>query len=303
VTNYGVFLPTFDASAPVSAEQIRRIARRAEELDLAHLWVGDHLVWNVGMLSSLSVLAHVAAVTTTIRLGTGVYLLPLRHPVLAAKDIAAVDVMSGGRLILGVGVGGENALEYAAAGVELNRRGARMEEALSQLRALLAQEEVELKGDFASIPAVTLAPPPLQQRIPVWMGGRAQAVVERAAAMAEGYFPVWVSARRYRQVVQDVAERRGGLDGFSFALNIFALVGDSKETARGVLAGHMQSAYGLAFETFEKYAAFGTAEDVAEVVAEYRDAGVTDFALNLAGPDPEGQLEALAGVAGTVKGR
>jgi probable F420-dependent oxidoreductase len=295
MTRYGVFLPSFAASAPVDPRRLQRVATRAEKLGFAHLWVGDHFVWNVGMLAPLAVLAHVAAVTERIGLGTGVYLLPLRHPVVAAKDVASVDVLSGGRLILGVGVGGESAEEYAAVGVELDRRGERIDESIAQLRSLLAQEAKPLPGAFTSVPPVTLAPPPAQPRVPLWVGGRAQAVVERAAATGDGWFPVWVSPRRYREAREEIVARRGGADGFAFALNIFTAVGADREAARAVLAGHMQSAYGLPFEKFEKYAAFGSPDDVAEVLEGYLQAGVTDVALNLAGPDPEGQLEQLAG--------
>lgn len=302
MARYGVFLPSFEASVPVTGDLLREVATTAEDRGLAHLWVGDHFVWNVGMVAPMQVLTHVAAVTSRIQLGTGVYLLPLRHPSIVAKDVASLDVLSDGRLLFGVGIGGENPVEYEALGVEMNRRGARLEEGLVQLRSLLRQEQAAQDGEFHSIPAVELAPAPRQDAVPVWIGGRAQAVVERAADMGDGWFPVWVSPRRYAGAVDVIRERRGGTEGFAFGLNIFSAIAESREAAGKILSDHMGSAYGLPFEKFERYAAFGTADDVAETLAAYRDAGVTDFAMNLAGNDPVGQLEELAAVARDLEG-
>lgn len=300
MSRYGVFLPSFEASLPVDPALLRTVAVRAEEHGLAHLWVGDHFVWNVGMVAPLQVLSHVAAVTERIALGTGVYLLPLRHPAIAAKDVASLDVLSGGRAIFGVGIGGENPLEYEALGVEMQRRGERLEEAVTQVRALLDRTPGGNDGQFHTLPDFTMAPPPIQPSVPVWIGGRAQAVVERAAAMGDGWFPVWVSARRYSEAVDQITELRGGTEGFSFGLNIFTAVADSREAARAILESHMESAYNLPFEKFERYSAFGTVDEVAETLAGYRDAGVTDFAMNIAGTDPLAQLDLLADAAGRV---
>ena len=301
MVKFGVFLPSFAASAPLDPALIRRVAVRAEELGFAHLWVGDHFVWNVGMLAPMQVLSHVAAVTTRIRLGTGVYLLPLRHPSITAKDVASLDVLSGGRAILGVGAGGDSELEYAALGVDLARRGAQVDELLEQVGSLLRQEGRELPGDFHDLPSFTMAPPPLQQRVPIWIGGRAAAVVDRAAREGDGWFPVWVSQKRYAEGVERITELRDDVDGYTFALNIFSTVADSREAASAILETHMGNAYALPFEKFARYSAYGNGDDVAETLRSFMDIGVTDFALNLAGPDPLGQLEALAGVTETLR--
>lgn len=301
MVRFGVFLPSFAASAPLDPGLIRRVATRAEELGFDHLWVGDHFVWNVGMLAPMQVLSHVASVTSTIRLGTGVYLLPLRHPSITAKDVASLDVLSGGRVILGVGAGGDSELEYAALGVDLARRGARVEELLEQVDSLLRQEGRPLAGDFHDLPAFTMAPAPLQARVPIWIGGRAAAVVDRAARSGDGWFPVWVSQNRYREAVDRIAEVRGGAEGFSFALNIFSTVAKSKEAATAILETHMGNAYALPFEKFARYSAYGDRDQVAETLKSFMDAGAEEFALNLAGPDPLGQLEELAAVTAMLQ--
>jgi alkanesulfonate monooxygenase SsuD/methylene tetrahydromethanopterin reductase-like flavin-dependent oxidoreductase (luciferase family) len=124
------------------------VAVAAEDRGFAHVWVGDHVVWNVGMLASLCVLSYAAAATERIGLGTGVYLLPLRHPTVVAKDVETLNVRSRSRANFGVGIGGENPLEYAAMGVEMRQRGARLEEAVQQLQALLRGDGQALDGTF-----------------------------------------------------------------------------------------------------------------------------------------------------------
>jgi len=289
----GIFLPTFAASGPIDVAAMRRMAVAAEGYGCAHAFLGDHLVWNVGILAPLPTIAHLAAVTERIMLGTGVYLLPLRQPVLAAKDIATVDALTGGRLVLGVGAGGENPLEYRSAGVEPGNRGERVEDGLFALRSLLAGEGVAIERRFASVPAVRLDPCP-ERAVPVWLGGRADAVVDRAARSADGWFPVWVSANRYAAARSRVLEAGRTDQDFVFALNIFVALADSREAGRRVAAEHMQTAYALDFDKFDRYVAYGTAEDIKEMIEPYRAAGVSDVVLNLTGPRQEEMLDRLA---------
>lgn len=288
----GVFLPTFSASAPIDVVALRRMAVTAEVRGLDHIFVGDHLIWNSGILSPLVTLAHLSAVTERIRLGPGVYLLPLRPPVITAKDVATLDVISGGRLIMGVGAGGENADEYRAAGVEPGNRGARMDEGVAALRALLDGEQAEGTGRFVNVPAVTLEPRP-ERRVPIWIGGRADAVVDRAARLGDGWFPVWVSPERYAAARQRIFDQRPAGEAFDLALNIFVSIAETRAEARATVATHMQNAYALPFEKFERYVAYGTPDDVRGTVQPYLEAGVTDVVFNLTGPRPEEQLDLL----------
>jgi probable F420-dependent oxidoreductase len=289
----GAFLPNYGSSNTMSARNLLDVATLAERRGLHHLWVGDHFVWNTGMLAPLPTLAAVAAVTENIRLGTGVYLLNLRHPAIVAKDVATVDVLSGGRVTLGVGVGGDDPNEYAALGVDVARRGARLDEMIESLRSLLNRDGAAYGGSAVSLPAFTMEPPPVQSRVPIWLGGRAEAVIERAATVGDGWFPVWVSAKRIAHGLEVVGEKRGGLDGFAAALNVFVAIGETREKAGEQVAEHLWSAYRLPFEKFERYAAYGTADQIAEFLSAYVDIGVTDIALNLTGPDRTGQLTRL----------
>ena len=138
----------------------RSQAQRAESLGFDSLWVGDHIAFHVPIPDSLAMLAFAAGVTERITLGTSVYLLPLRHPTLIAKTTATVDLLSGGRLVLGVGVGGEFPPEFEAVGVPVAERGARADEAIGVVRRLWTEDGVAHAGKHFQFGAVTVAPKP-----------------------------------------------------------------------------------------------------------------------------------------------
>ncbi|MGX6447953.1 LLM class flavin-dependent oxidoreductase, partial [Patulibacter sp. S7RM1-6] len=130
MSRVGVLLPTFDPYERGGPWPVVAAARRAEEHGFDGVWAGDHLACRVPVLDAPSALAAAAAVTTRVTLGTSVLLLGLRAPAWAAKQLATVDALAPGRLVVGVGVGGEHPEEFAAAGVPASRRGALLDEAL-----------------------------------------------------------------------------------------------------------------------------------------------------------------------------
>lgn len=302
MTRFGCFVPSYAGSAPIETAAIIGTARDAEELGFDHVWAGDHFLWRLGILSPMTTLAAIATATDRIRLGTGVYQLNLRHPSITAKDVMSVDVLSGGRLIFGVGIGGEDSKEYEALGVQPTKRGVQMDENLAAVSSLIRQEGREVTGSTVSVPAFTMSPAAIQQPVPIWVGGRADAVVERAARLGQGWFPVWVSANRVRRAWETIEAIRETRNGFRVALNIFACLGPTREVAADRIASHLKNAYALPFETFERYSAYGTPSDILETLTPYAEAGVTDFVLNIAGDDARDQLPDLAAIANQMRG-
>jgi probable F420-dependent oxidoreductase len=145
-------------------------------------------------------LAAMAARTSRIRLGTAVMLLPLRPAALAAKEIASVDAISGGRLTIGVGIGGEYPKEFEAVGVLVKQRGARTDEAMRVIKTLFTEDNVTFDGRFTKLPGVTLAPKPVQQGgPPLWVAGRSEAAMRRAGELGDGYFPYLFSPEKFRE--------------------------------------------------------------------------------------------------------
>ena len=129
-----------------------------------------------------------AAATSRLVLGTGVLVLGMRQTVLVAKQAAIADVLSGGRIVLGIG-SGWNDVEYEAMGVDFRTRGKRVEEQVALLRALWTREAVTFKGKWHAVTAAGINPLPVQRPIPIWLGGTSAAVVERAARLGDGYYP------------------------------------------------------------------------------------------------------------------
>jgi probable F420-dependent oxidoreductase len=191
-------------------DAVTKYARTVEQLGYDHLVIFDHVLgadanrpagWT-GVYDHRSMFhepfvlfGHLAAVTTRIRLATAVIVLPQRQIALVAKQAAEVDVLSRGRLILGVGIGW-NAVEFEALGMSFTNRGRRIEEQIAVLRALFTQEVVDFKGRWHRIDRAGLNPMPIQRPIPIWMGGgyqsRDRKIIEpalrRIAAVADGWF-------------------------------------------------------------------------------------------------------------------
>lgn len=180
-------------------DTLQRRARQAEEAGFESLWVGDHIALpaqpaagvdpgDQPRLEAVVVLAHLAAVTSRVRLATGVLVLPQRHPVLLAKQLAAVDVLAKGRLIVGIGVGHVEA-ELRALGASLADRGARTDEYLAALRALWDEPTPDFAGRFTSFAGVIERPRPVQRpHPPIVIGGHSPAAFQRAVRSGNGWY-------------------------------------------------------------------------------------------------------------------
>ena len=270
----------------------RRTAERAEAWGYDSLWCGDHVAFAVPVLDPLLQLAQLGAFTRRLSLGTAVYLLPLRHPVPVAKQIATLDRLVGGRLVFGVGVGGEFPAEYEACGVPLRERGARLEEALPLLRKLWSGERVTHAGRCFSLPPTQMLPTPLQPGgPPLWGGGRSPAALARLGRLADGWISYVVTPERYRAGLGQIAaaaERAGrALTGFGTGHLLFVVIDDSYERAWDAATAHLSRRYASDFRgAAKKYAALGPPADVAERVAAFAAAGVRHVVV-----DPVGRVE------------
>lgn len=178
---------------------IAAFARAAEDLGYAHLLVYDHVLGAVpregewlgytyrdAFHEPLVLLSFLAGATTRLILATGILILPQRQTALVAKQAAEVDVLSGGRLRLGVGVGW-NSVEYDVLGEDFHRRGARIEEQVTVLRALWTQEVVSFTGRFHRIAEAGIRPLPIQRPIPIWFGGESKPAMRRIARLGDGW--------------------------------------------------------------------------------------------------------------------
>jgi probable F420-dependent oxidoreductase len=198
-------------------EAVQRLARAIERIGYDHIDIFDHVVmghpiegrplgpYSPGMpiLEALMTLAHLAAVTTRVTLGTEVLVLPQREPTLVAKQVSTLDTLSGGRVRLGVGVGWQDS-EYDALGVPFATRGARMDEAIALLRAYWGDTRVDAAGRHYHATAMSMEPKPPQGRaIPIWIGGYSEAAFRRTGRLGNG----WLASR-----VTDAADARRAIE-------------------------------------------------------------------------------------------
>lgn len=194
-------LPSIGFGLPVSGswatpDTMRHIASRAEELGYESLWTFQRVLNPVdtdlgephrSVFDSVVALAHVAGCTSRIGLGTATLCAPFTPPAVLAKTMASLDVLSGGRLSVGLGIGWIPQ-EYAAAGIPFTRRGARMDEYLRCLQALWTQDPVEFDGEFYTVPRSHVAPAPVQRpHPPLLLGGTAPPALRRAGRLAQGW--------------------------------------------------------------------------------------------------------------------
>ena len=266
------------------------------------LWVGDHVAFPQPILDPLLQLAQAAACSRTLAFGTGVYLLPLRHPVLVAKQVATLDLLCEGRLSFGVGVGGEFPREYEACGVPVRERGARLSEAIPLLRRLWSGEPVAHEGRFHRFAEVRLLPRPAQAGgPPILCGGRNPAALSRIARMGDGWIAYVVTPEMYRDGLEaiareaEVAGRR--LARFASAHLVFTRIDDGYERALDVATEQLSRRYAMDFrKAAARYAALGRPADVAERIGAFAKSGVRHFVLDPIGPPAErdAQIERFA---------
>ncbi len=218
---------------------IREYAQAAEELGYAHILVFDHVLgadptnrpgWNRYRLSDpfhepFVLFGYLSALTRQVELVTGVVVLPQRQTALVAKQAAEVDVLTGGRLRLGVGVGW-NDVEYEALGMDFHNRGRRIEEQVEVMRLLWTQESVTFRGRYHTITEAGINPIPVQRPIPVWMGGTADVLLRRTARTGDGWFPQMKPDDTARDMVErlrrytEEAGRKPGSVGLEARVNI-----------------------------------------------------------------------------------
>ena len=283
------------------AEAARAFLAQVAEEGIDHVCCGDHVSFAGAGFDGLVQATALTMLHPTLPVYSGVYLLPLRHPVLVARQLADIARLAPGRLVFGVGIGGEDPHEVASCGVDPATRGRRMDECLAIVRQLLTGKAVTFHGRFFDLDETVIAPAPAEA-IPIIIGGRSDAAVRRAGRAGDGWLGIWNSPRRFAAAVQLAAAEAACAarpdPPRRHAMQVWCGLADSRQAARACLAPAMQAFYQLPFERFERYCPYGTADDVAEFLTPYVDVGCTEFNLIPQSPDHD---QAVAGVAAVKK--
>jgi probable F420-dependent oxidoreductase len=290
--------------------RFRALAELAEELGYDGIWAGEHLSFHNPILDLGVALAAFATVTRRIRIGAAVVLVPLRHPSLVAKQAASLDYLSDGRLVLGVGVGGEGPKDFEAAGVSRSERGARADEAITALRGLLAGGPASFAGRFSTYEDVVIEPAsPRPGGPPILVGGRKEASQRRAGRLADGWLPYLVSPEAFARGVEAVRAHARGAgrdpDRLTNGVVAFARVEEDGEGARERARLHLSQRYGMAFQPHhvERLCIVGTPDECAARMTAFAEAGAWHLSLNPAAEEHEllDQVSALHAVAEGVR--
>jgi alkanesulfonate monooxygenase SsuD/methylene tetrahydromethanopterin reductase-like flavin-dependent oxidoreductase (luciferase family) len=290
MTDWGVLLPTFDPLRLGEPYAVAEAAQLAEETGYDSIWAGDHLKCPAPVLDASTCLAAAAAVTSRVRLGFSVMLLGMRPLAWTAKQLATLQHLSGNRLRLGVGVGGEFPQEYEAAEVPLSRRGARLDRALALLPQFLTPGNEHSLEPAAAMP-------------PVLIGGRSDRALQRAAQFGDAWLPMWVSPETLAQRGERLAELSAahGRPTPRLALLVLAHVDDDAARARQEAEAHLRGQYGMALDRVERWTAFGCADSVADFLEPYTRIGVSEILLLPLGSRPLEQIERLAETVSRIR--
>ena len=296
---FGVCIPHYGRA--VSVDDLRTIAEGAEELGYHSVWVSDHVVTPSHLMSSIGptfydafvVLSYAAAFTKRVKLGSSVIVVPYRNPLVTAKMLATLDVLSGGRVIFGVGAGGAPD-EFQALGVPSHRRGRLTDEYLRLMVALWTQDPTDFRGSFFSFDDVRFEPKPVQKpHPPIWVGGRSDAALRRAVAVGEAWHPTAMRPpalqermARLRHLAQEAGRSDGGP-----AVTVHQSIRLSDE--RSPTAGNGPN-------DEERRLGRGTPRQIREDMAYYREIGVPVVVCNLAAANTEELLRAMDTFANQV---
>jgi probable F420-dependent oxidoreductase len=266
-----------------SIDEMRDLVKLVDGGGYDSLWCGDHISFPAAMLDPFLQLAQAAVVSRRLTLGTSVYLLPLRHPVPVAKQVATLDHLSEGRFIFGVGVGGEFAREYEACGVPRDERGARLTEAIGLLRKLWTGEPVSHEGRFyGAFRDMPMQPPARQPGgPPIWCGGRSDAALRRAGRLADGWIAYAITPEMFKtgldKIAQAASEVGRGDAAFGTGHLLFTRLDDTYEKALDAATVTLS----------QRYAALGSPAQVADRIRAFHAAGARHITLDLVGPYEE----------------
>jgi probable F420-dependent oxidoreductase len=285
---------------PIDIDAVRRVAQRAEALGFRDLWVTENTLDHVFCFDPVVVLTYAAAVTTTIRLGASVIVLPVHNPLHVAHQWASLDYVSKGRAILGVGLGRDH--HYEQFQTPREGRVRRFREEVELIKALWTEARVDYHGRIFQLAGGTMAPKPIQKpHPPIWMGVGHPDALRRTAAIADGWMGSGGSSNAafiHAVPILREALERAGRDPAAFPISkrVFLSVDEQPQAARAELHRWFTLVYRNP-EGTDASGIHGTPEQVRERLEELVAAGANHLLLNPVGRYDE-QLEALASVAG-----
>ena len=267
-------------AGPEGPEFLWELVALCEHTEIDSLWLSERLSAPLPVPEPMTTLAAVAARTTRLKFGPSVFVTPFRTPVMAAREIAMIDYLSGGRMLPAFGIGVEQEREFLAAGVPFKERGRRTDEAIAIMRRCWSENDVTFEGDFWRLDRITVLPKPVQQPMPLWIGGNSEAAMRRAGRLGDGWIPSFIPPARFASGVAQTqrfaaeAGREVPADHFGVQVN-FCFAEDP--AAALALAGPFIPRGRVDEATLEACTAFGPPEVLGERLDEYARGGASKF--------------------------
>ncbi len=258
------------------------------------LTTGEHILFFRPILDTVTVLAYAAAATRKIRLIPSTLILPLRHPVMMAKELISIDILSKGRLTASVGIGGDYPREFEALGVPMSERGRRANEGIEIMQKLWSGETFDYDGKIFQLKGADMQPGPYQKGgPPLWVCGRSDPAMKRAAKYGDGWQPYMYTADLLAESVDKV---RGFADDigrelpqdFAFTTFMYVSMHDDVQEGRNRAIEQLNYRFNMPFEKIvDKYCAYGPTDRIIEELANYVKAGANNLIIALVMPEEE----------------
>lgn len=259
-----------------------RFIDRIEELDWDSVWFSDRIVGPTWRMDPMAGMAITAGRTTKLKFGTSVLIMSVRSPVTTARELATIDMLAPGRLVVGVGVGQESTVEYEAMGVRKRDRGKRLDEAIELMRRLWSEDKITYESDFIKLTDTGIQIKPSNPDLPIWIGSRSEAGLRRTGRLGDGWLPTQLTPeevadgiRRINEYASEV-DRRIEVDHFGLQISCYAV-------EKGKVPTHIKEKYLLQRRSDlapEQLNLIGTPDEITARMKEYIDAGASKFVLN-----------------------
>ena len=322
---FGIRVPN---SGPLaSPESIVKVAREAEALGYDSIWVHDHLTWSQEIhrthissgsddsdagndspdfYEAITTLSYLAGLVQSIRLGIACVVVPCRNPLLAAKQIASLDVFCGGRLDVGLGIGSPSTMksrEYEVLGVNRKLRGKIADDHIRAMKTIWATQPSTYEGKFITFKDAEICPKPVQKpHPPLWIGGWTEAAMKRTAALGDGWLPAWLLpediGKRFGAVKAMTAQFNRDPDSIHLGIEVYGCIDKTAQKARedglGTLAiGQSTFERLMTVDQLAEVSLIGSPEQIRRTVKAYSEAGVSHFEIKFIYPTLERHSEML----------
>jgi probable F420-dependent oxidoreductase len=322
---FGIRVPN---SGPLaSPESILEVARGAETLGYDSIWVHDHLTWteeihrthissgsddsttgnnSPDFYEAMTTLAYLAGLVRSVRLGIACLVVPCRNPLLAAKQIASLDVFCAGRLDIGLGIGSPSTLksrEYEVLGVNRKLRGKIADDHIRAMKTIWTSQPSTYEGEFVAFKNAEICPKPLQKpHPPLWIGGWTEAAMKRTAALGDGWLPAWLLpediGKRFRELQEMAAQCGRNPNAIHLGIEVYGCIDEDSKKARenglGTLAiGRSTFERLMTVDQLAQVSLIGSPEEIRRTVKAYADAGVSHFEIKFIYPTLQRHSEML----------